>query len=416
MIQAFYTGLNGMQTSSYGIDIISDNLANTSTVGYRGYTYEFSSLFEEALVTANTSSSNTIGTGSILQATPMMETLGSFSLTDRSTDLALLGDGWFGIQEGDDQIYTRDGSFTFDSNNDLVTVDGYHVLGTMGGNINGDVLTSTLDSIPLGDVETQEELSFPQSLTYPVEPTTVATFSGNIGTTSDVRTMSAGVVDSQSNNNELKLEYTLAPTQNPPGTQWNVVATTQSLDGLSIYDTQTGIVSFDESGSLVSSTLSTIDNNGTQVAIDLGSNFTGVVSISNLDISSSSSANGTIAGDLAGYEINKNGEVIAIFTNGRQSSVGKVAVYHFPNDQGLDRLNGSRFAESSNSGQPIFYQDENGQNVTGVDITNYKLETSNVDMTYGLTELIILQRSYDANSKSITTADEMMQKALDMDA
>ena len=132
MIQAFYTGLNGMQTSSYGIDIISDNLANTSTVGYRGYTYEFSSLFEEALVTANTSSSNTIGTGSILQATPMMETLGSFSLTDRSTDLALLGDGWFGIQEGDDQIYTRDGSFTFDSNNDLVTVDGYHVLGKIG--------------------------------------------------------------------------------------------------------------------------------------------------------------------------------------------------------------------------------------------------------------------------------------------
>jgi flagellar hook protein FlgE len=416
MTQAFYTGLSGMQTSSYGIDIVSDNLANVSTNGYRGNTYEFSSLFEEALVTSNSNMSNTIGLGSSLQATPMTQSSGSYTLTDRSTDLSILGDGWFGVQSNGDPVYTRDGAFTFDSSDDLVTVDGYHVLGTMGGNINGEVLTSTLDTVPLGDVSAQEKLRFPKSLTYPPEPTTVATFSGNIGTANEVQTMSAGVIDPQSNKNELHLEYTLSATQNPPGTQWDVVATTQSLDGTTIYDTKTGKVSFDASGALISNTLPTLNNNGTPVKVDLGSGFSGIVSLANIDTYASSSADGTIGGELAGYDININGEVIATFTNGKQSSVGKVAVYHFQNDQGLDRVSGTRFAASSNSGKAVFYKDANGQNILGADLTNHKLETSNIDMTYGLTELIILQRSYDANSKSITTADEMMQKALDMDA
>ena len=131
-------------------------------------------------------------------------------------------------------------------------------------------------------------------------------------------------------------------------------------------------------------------------------------------ITSSSTANGTMGGELEGYEININGEVIAAFTNGMQSSVGKIAVYHFQNDQGLERLSGVNFQESSNSGKPIFYKDANGQNVLGTQITNFKLEASNVDITYGMTELIILQRSFDANSKSVTTADEMMKKALEM--
>jgi len=99
-----------------------------------------------------------------------------------------------------------------------------------------------------------------------------------------------------------------------------------------------------------------------------------------------------------------------------QSSVGKIAVYHFQNDQGLNRVNGSRFAESNNSGKPLFFKDANGQNIIGSDIANFKLEGSNVEMSTGLTDLIVLQRAYDANSKSITTADQMIQKALNMGA
>jgi len=418
VIQAFYTGISGLKTYSAGIDVVSDNLANINTVGYRGYNAEFASMFENSLASANAGIiDSSIGIGTQLKTTAMIQTNGSLLLSDKSTDMAIDGDGWFGVQGDGNPIYTRDGSFTFDANDDLVTIDGLHVLGTMGNNISDDdVLTGTLSEITLGDVNAQEKLRFPKSLTYPPEATTTAKFLANIGVDPEVRTVGASVVDSQSNKNHLRLEFTKDPIQNPPGSQWSIVATTQSLDGTTVYDTQTGSVEFDAAGALVSHTMTTIDNNGTQVSIDLGSGYDGIVSINIPVVPGSSIANGTIGGELQGYAINENAEVIATFTNGMQSSVGKIALFHFQNDQGLERLNGSRFQESSNSGSPIFFTDENGQNIIGAEVVNFKLEGSNYGMTGGLTELIIYQRAYDANSKSISTADEMMQKALNMDA
>ena len=418
MTQAFYTGISGLKSNQQAIDVVSDNISNISTVGFRGYETEFSSMFENALNTSALSSSvdSGIGIGSRLNATSMMQAHGSLELSDKATDLAIHGDGWFGVQGLNAPVYTRDGNFTFDANHDLVTMDGFHVLGTMGGNIQDDVLSAVLDEVPLGNVATREKLQFPKFLRYPSEPSTEADFIGNIGTGDEVRTIGAGVVDADNNKNHLKLTFTKAAVQTPPGTQWDVVATTETLDGTTIYDTQVGAASFDSSGALESTTLTTIDNNGTQVSINLGSGYDGVTSIANLAITSSSSVNGTQGGDLLGYDINKNAEVIATFSNGLQSSVGKIAIYHFQNDQGLNRLNGSRFEESLNSGEPLFFKNEKGENILGTDVLNFKLEGSNVQMSYGLTELIILQRSFDANSKSVTTADQMMQKALSMDA
>jgi flagellar hook protein FlgE len=418
MSQAFYTGISGIKNNAVGIDVLSNNLANINTVGFRGYTTEFSSLFEDAMASSK-GLVNSIGTGVQVQTSSMVRDQGSLALSDRSTDMAILGDGWFGVQGENDPMYTRDGAFTFDSLDDLVTADGLHVLGTMGGNIDAnDVLINKLDEVKLGDVTKQEKLRFPKSLTYPPEPTANAKFLANVGTGSagfEVITVGASVIDPQNNRNHLRLEFTKDAVQNPPGSQWSVTATTQTLDGETIYDTQTGSVTFDAAGALTSSTLTTIDNNGAPVSIDLGSGYDGIVSIDIPVVSGSSVADGTIGGDLMGYSINKNAEVIATFTNGMQSSVGKVAIYHFSNEQGLDRISGTRFQESPNSGAARFFVDENGENINGTDVANFELESSNVQIAAGLTELIILQRSYDANSKSITTADQMIQKALQMD-
>ena len=417
MTQAFYTGISGVKTHSYGIDAVADNLANINTIGYRGYDVEFKSLFEN---TKNTTSSaitdDTIGIGSQLQTTSMTQDTGALQTTDKSTDLAIYGDGWFGVQKDNETFYTRDGAFTFDKDNDLVAVDGSRVLGTMGGNIDGNVLTKAIDTIPLGDVATQQKLRFPKTLTYPPEATTKTVFRANLGVDAEPRTIGATVIDAKGVRNSLRLEFTKDPVQTSPGSQWNVKATTQDLEGNKIYDTKSGRVTFDASGGLLTSTLSTIDNNGSSVTMDLGSGFSGIVSIDNNELYGSSTADGSIGGDLMGYDINMNGEVTATFTNGKQSSVGKIAVYHFQNNQGLERISGTRFRESFNSGKAIFYKDTNGQNVTGSDIANFRLEGSNYKIEVGLTELIILQRAFDANSKSITTADEMMQKALQMDA
>lgn len=417
MSQAFYTGINGIKAHQYGIDVISDNLANISTNGFRGYTTEFSSLFEEALVTASSFSnaSSGVGIGTKLNTVAMNESQGVFKLSDRSTDLAILGDGWFGIQAEGKPLYTRDGAFTFDRNRDLVTNDGYYVLGTMGSNINNGVLTQQLAEIELGAVNTQQKLQFPEDLIFPVQPTTEANFYGNLTAGDETRVISAGIIDAQNNRNNLRLEFTKSVPQLSPGSQWDITATVENLEGSEVYTTSNGRVTFDAAGALLTNTLTSINNNGTNVAINLGSGYDGVIAMGDT-FSSSSSANGLEAGNLLGYDINKNAEVVATFSNGMQSAVGMIAVYHFQNDRGLERINGARFAESQNSGRAIFFQDENGKNIIGTDITNFKLEGSNVRMEVGLTEIIIMQRSYDANSKSITTADEMLQKALSMDA
>ena len=413
MTQAFYSGISGLQTNSTGINVLSDNLSNINTVGYRGYNVEFASLFESDVSTGTNGSS--IGLGTKLQTTSMLQTTGVLQLSDRSTDLAIDGNGWFGVQGNDKPIYTRDGTFTFDANSDLVTVDGFHVLGTMAGNISADdILTEVVPEVPLGNVTNQQKLRFPKTLTFPPIPTTKAKFFANVGVDPVVRTISASVIDGNSNKNELRLAFTKNPVQAPPGSQWTVTATTQSLDGVTVFDTKTGSVNFSSSGELLSNTLTTIDNNGTPVTIDLGTGYDGITSINRPVIPGSSLADGTVGGDLEGYTINANAEVIATFTNGRQSSVGKIALFHFRNEQGLDRLSGSRFQETPNSGKATFFKDANGKNIIGANILNFKVEGSNYNMAQGLTELIVMQRAYDANSKSITTADQMIQKALSM--
>ena len=415
MTQAFYTGINGIKTHQYGIDVISDNLANINTTGFRGYSAEFSSLFEEALNTDSNKSSinSSVGVGARLNGVVMDEGVGVLELSERSTDLAIMGDGWFGIQGEGKPLYTRDGSFMFDKNRDLVTADGYYVLGTIGANIKDGILTEQLSEVELGEASTQQMLQMPKSLEFPVQPTTKVKFYGNLGVDDEIRVMSAKAVDPQSNNNSIRLEFSKVDPQVLPGSQWNVVATAESLDGETIYDTKSGVVEFDYAGALVSSTLPTIDNNGSSVEVDLSTGFSGITSIKG-EFAASSSSNGIQAGELLGYDINKNAEIVATFSNGMQSSVGAIAVYHFQNDRGLDRVNGSRFSESTNSGKPIFFQDENGKNIIGTEISNFLLEGSNVKMEVGLTEIIIMQRAYDANSKCIKTADEMIQKALSM--
>jgi len=418
LTQAFYTGLTGIRSSGTAIDAISDNIANVNTVGYRGYDVEFASLYEEVLVTSGNinQTQNSVGIGSRVQVTSMISGNGSLMGTDKNTDIAINGDGWFGVKGNGNTLYTRAGDFTFDINSDLVTRDGLHVIGTMGKNIENGVLISQIDTIDLGNVATQEPLNFPKGLSYPAEPTKNVQFFGNIGFGEEEIIMNSGIVDAQNNRNKLELRFNIAEVQTPPGTQWNVTATTKSLDDLTVYDNQAGTLTFDETGALISSSLTTIDNNGSMVNISLGEGFSGIVSIDSTNLTASNSSDGNIGGDLVGYEINKNAEVIATFTNGKQSSVGKIAVYHFQNNEGLDRIDSSKFARSSNSGDPIFYQDSNGKNILGTDVQNFQLENSNIKMEVSLTELIVYQRSYEANSKSLTTADEMMQKALSMDA
>jgi len=146
----------------------------------------------------------------------------------------------------------------------------------------------------------------------------------------------------------------------------------------------------------------------------VNSGFGGIVSNVNLDTSTVIDKNGYIEGLLKDYSMDGNGNVVAEFSNGRSTVVSKVAVYHFQNDQGLENISSTLFKTTNNSGEAIFYTDKNGNNILGSSIHSKKLESSNVSMATALTELIILQKSFDSSAKCITTSDEMIQNAINM--
>lgn len=547
MTQGFYAGLSGIQTHQYGLDVASDNLANVNTVGYRGSNTEFASLLSMKVTSAGTHvpTSNDIELGVRLQATTMNTTTGTLMNTDRFTDLAIGGNGWFGVVSGDNNYFTRAGNFVFDEYQKvsgqgnssiarLTTGDGMYVTGTMLGNFAYDAandysralktnpgatqqlgafVIDPMNTVPFTAVDAQGPLEFPTRLAYPVVPSTIAKFSGNLGFTpgvrtfnsivpnalneqnnlklvfvksavqpatgtawdvsaamtsqdnlstydlqtgqvtfsntgtlisstlpvlnnngtpltidasnyfanannlglaEDTRTMSADVVSGNNDRNRLKLVFTQSSVQPLSGVAWDIAATVTSNDGQTVYDTQQGQAVFAASGLLQSSSLPTMNNDGSPVIVDLASYVGGVTSSFGVPISASSTSDGTMGGTLTKYGISADGTIIADFSNGRQSAIGRIAIYHFQNEKGLERNGGTLYAQSSNSGVPTFWTDKNGNTITGAAVTSGQLENSNVRLDVGLTDMIILQRAYQANAKTISAVDEMIQKALQM--
>lgn len=444
MTQGYYAGISGIQTHQYGLDVIADNLANVETTAYKSSTTEFSDLFSKALISsnANTPTSDDIGYGVQLQATSYQMQQGALMASDRFSDLAIEGNGWFGVVLKDQNYYTRDGHFTFDtyqkSDGDvnssvsrLVTADGMYVTGTMLTNFGYDaafdygdhasngtagayVLNAPTNDVELAGVNQQTQLELPTRLAYPVEPTTQTQFFGNLGLANEPRSISADVISASNERNSLKLAFSMSAVQPTEGVSWDVIATVTSNDGSIVYDTQTGQALFGKSGGLDSFTIPSVNNDGTPVAIDLGTNYSGVISIDGIGVSGSSSSNGVSGGTLSKYGINSDGILVADFSNGRQSAIGRVAVYHFQNDQGLNREGGTYFIQSADSGKPVFWTDASDKAITGATVRSNTLEASNVRVDVGMTDMIIMQRAYQANAKTITTVDEMIQKALQM--
>ncbi len=442
MFQGYYTGISGIQTHQYGLDVISENLANVSTTAYKSTTTEFSDLFSKVINNGGSPTSNDIGYGTKLQTTSVQFLQGSILPSDRFSDLAIEGDGWFATTSKGENFYTRDGHFLFDANEQvagdanssfarLVTSDGKFVNGTMLSNFTYDagfnyddlanndesgayILSSPMDDVPLAAVDAQTKIEFPTRLAYPVTPTTEIDFFGNLGVVKEPRTISSDAISAANEHNRIKLSFTQSAVQPAIGIAWDIVATATSNDGSVVYDTQNGQAIFGDSGELRSFNITSLNNDGTPVAINLGTNFSGVISSDGIGVSGSAQSNGIPGGTLTNYSINPDGVIMADFSNGRQSAIGRVAVYHFQNDQGLSRQGGTYYQESANSGNPYFLTNADGEAITGSIIRSRALEASNVRMDVGLTEMIIMQRAYQANAKTITTADEMIQKALQM--
>ncbi|WP_456404634.1 flagellar hook protein FlgE [Hydrogenimonas sp.] len=429
MNQSFYNGIAGTKSHQSGIDIWGNNIANVNTVGYKANTPEFSTIFSQALVDGGGATSDEIGFGSQLHSTAIDMSQGTVQQSDNPLDLAIQGDGWFGVSGMNNrQFFTRSGLFSTNAEGYITDGQGNFLLGTSANNIGTmvdpedpnkqiAVLNESVTSVNLSSPEAQGKLQLPARMYYPPEPSTVAEFKANLpvdylpGQRYNVR---AGLIAPDGTKHTLTVTFTKSAQQPALGSAWEYRAYID--DEAAPYSEVTGTLEFDEQGGLrtVPATF-TIDNYGQPVEVTLGtSRYDGLVSIAGADIATSANADGFPEGYLNGYRIDQEANIVASFNNGRLSAIGKVAVFHFQNDQGLEKAGSNIYMSSPNSGAPTFFTDEEGNTVLGAQVINNALENSNVDLTTALTELIVMQKAFDANAKSITTSDQMIQKAINM--
>jgi len=238
------------------------------------------------------------------------------------------------------------------------------------------------------------------------------TASSSLEFNSDYEGFSGNIIDSQGNKNNLKFDFIKSKTDENT-TTWNATITEILPDGNVVSAKNQDFV-FDKQGGLLSPTTLTIDNNGTTTTINFGGNFTGLTSFSKKNIGYQYSQDGLLNGSLDNYNIDQEGRIIANFSNGKAGVIGAIPIFHFQNEQGLDNVGGQNYTETSNSGKAFTYKDSTGNYILGAKIKNHALESSNVSMANALTELIVMQKAFGANAKSITTSDQMIQKAIDM--
>lgn len=208
MNTSLYNGISGLKSSQFYMDVIGNNIANVSTNGYKGSTAEISNLFSSTLAGTYNASSNNIGLGASHLATALDMSQGILQNTDNTFDLALSGEGWFGVLGADgNTYYTRAGDFSLDGSGNLVDGNGNYLLATLGNNIattsldaetlakfgqyykNGTTTSVTpyavtaLDNVPLGTVGNQSRVTLPDLLYYPPVATSEVSYGANLDPT-----------------------------------------------------------------------------------------------------------------------------------------------------------------------------------------------------------------------------------------
>ncbi len=398
---AMQTGVSGLITNGEAISVIGNNLANVNTIGFK----EGRTLFSDMLST--NINRGQIGRGGQIQAVQNMFGQGSMENTGSATDLAIQGDGMFALQapNSSERFYSRAGAFNFDSNNILTNPDGYKVLGYgMTDMING-ISNGVLGPINLGNFKTMAPratttvtltANLDASQAVPSATWTPAVAGFNPIAASNFST-SATVYDSLGNSKPLTLYFAKSGAN-----AWNVY----TYDGTTYTAAGAGTpLTFNPAtGALATPSPATISTNGLTVDI------TGTTQFATPSSISSQSQNGYAAGDMAKVSVDEKGFVNVLYTNSMTQKIAQVALAKFASLQGLDKAGGSLYSETTISGPAVI----DPSNLSSNKIAANSLEQSNVDMADQLVKMITTQRAYSANSKTITTADQMMQDTLNI--
>ncbi len=404
----FSIPLSGLDASNTALATISNNLANLNTTGYKDTTVNFQDMFYQLLGTNGAGDQLQLGSGTSVASIGTNFSGGSVQNTGVDTNVAITGNGFFVVQNGSNSYYTRAGDFTQDSNGYLVTADGYQVMGYPATN---GVVNANGGLTPI---------QLPIGMTSPATPTTSISMQANLSASAavgDTYNTSVTVYDSLGTSHVLNVDFTNT------GTGWSYNATLPSSDiagGVGATTTvQSGTLKFDSNGNLTSTTpiafsipnladgASTLAFNWT-LASSTGQSL--VTQVAGASSTTSTTQNGNTSGSLTGFSIGSDGTITGAFTNGSQV-LGQVALANFANLQALTKQGDSNYSASISSGSAVIGAP--GTTSLGT-LTGSALELSNVDMSTEFSNLIIAERGFQANAKSVTTFDQIAQDTINM--
>ncbi len=423
---SFNTALSGLQAASVDLSVTSNNIANVSTTGFKYSRGEFGDIFA---VSPFGNSPTAVGNGVQIDNVSQQFGQGNLEFTDASLDMAISGQGYFVVTQdlnGTQLSFSRAGEFRVNSDSYIVNNDG-QFLQTFPVDSHGNVTSSSLN--------TTSPVQLPASTGTPSATTEVeigvnlpagdaglvsTAFDPNQSTTYNSSTSST-IFDSLGESHVLTYYFVKDPVA--ATRQWDVYT---FLDGNSIDvtggttiantalgNTDVARLVFNADGSLNSAvpappvnTSIPLSNGATPLTIthDFANNITtqysSGFSVNTLD------ADGFSTGNLTGINISEEGLIQAAYSNGISQPLGKIAMADFPNSQGLANQGSSSWTETIDSGSVI--TGEAGTGRFGL-IQSGALETSNVDLTAQLVNLITAQRNFQANAKSIETANTLTQ-------
>jgi len=419
--------LSGLDANSQALQIISNNLANINTVGYKSATANFADLFYSRIGTSGSGDPMQQGTGTeIGSVSTNFAEEGAVNNDGVSSHVLIQGDGFFVLQQNGGQIYTRAGDFSPNSNGILVSPDGSQVLGYPA--VNGAVNTNAAPgALMLGPGRTiSPNATSNLSLTMNLDSSAA---SG--GTYSTPIT----VYDSLGASHTLTATFTKSATAN----QWTYSISIPQSDltppsGGSTAASNvlaSGTINFNSSGSVTTAspvTLAMSAGGGGQAAATLADGASNLSVKWNLTDSSGNSLvtqtsetsgvsantqDGYAGGTLQGFNIQSDGTIIGTFSNNQTGVIGQLALASFSNDQGLAHVGNNEYSATPDSGLAnVGIPGSGGRGTIQDDAT----EGSNVDIAGQFALLIQAQRGYEANAKAVTTVDQMTQDAFNMKA
>jgi flagellar hook protein FlgE len=398
---SFFAALSGLQANASRLSVIGNNLANVNTIGFKTSRVTFHDFFAGSAFNGAGNPAQ-VGLGTNLASIDPIFSQGSLQTTDLLTDIAIQGRGFFVLSDvSGGRSYSRAGNFSFDQDGNLVASSGHFVQGYTQVDANGNIVASGSPT----------NITIPTGLVAPPAATTVLNANINLNAAA-VQPFSTTltIYDSLGTRHDLSISFT--PTATPGSWDYEV-----TLPGNEVstgvpgtpFIVDAGTVTFDSSGAL------TVPATDVVLSIPAWSNGAAAQTASWRLYDPLSGA-----GLLTGYDSpstvsasNQNGHglVSGIFSNGVNLQLAALALATFNNENGLLRNGQNTYVETNSSGTATV----GGPNSGGRGATvSGSLELSNVDITQEFTDLIISQRGYQANSRIITTSDEVIQESLNL--